>query len=386
MGSSPTFGSMAFKFQKNSDGTGKIYTDRGEVQTPVFMPVGTVASVKALDSADIADTKAEIILANTYHLFLRPGEKLVNEMGGVAKFMNWNKPMLTDSGGFQVFSLGLGAHSESLSKISEDGVSFKSFLDGKIHKFTPEKSMDIQRDLGADIIMAFDECTPDQSEHEYAKEAMDRTHRWAERCIKRWEENQKVSAQGTYQALFGIIQGSTFRDLREEAAKYITSLPFDGIALGGETIGYNMEGTLEIMDWVRKFLPKDKPIYAMGLGRDPENVLDIINAGVDMFDCVAPTRMARNGSLYHGEIRGNRFESEYPKGRLNIDNNKFTNDPHPIMDGCDCYTCRNGYSRGYLRHLYKAKELSYYRLASIHNVRFMVRLAEEMRKKLKGQA
>lgn len=377
---------MPFKFAKNPVGIGMFSTDRGDVNTPVFMPVGTTASVKALDSADIEDTKAEIILANTYHLFLRPNEKLVSEMGGVQKFMNWNKPMLTDSGGFQVFSLGLGAHNESLTKIDEDGVSFKSFLDGEVHRFTPEKSMDIQRDLGADIIMAFDECTPDNSEHKYAKEAMERTHRWADRCIKRWEANNKMSSQGKYQALFGIIQGSIFKDLREEAAKYISSLPFDGIAIGGETVGYNMEKTLELIEWIKEYLPKDKPVYTMGLGRDPENIVDIINAGVDMFDCVAPTRMARNGSLYHGEIRGNTFESEFPKGRLNIDNNQFINDPHVIMEGCDCYTCRSGYTRGYLRHLYKAKELSYYRLASIHNVRFMVRLAEQMREKLKTQA
>ncbi len=356
-----------------------MITDRGVVNTPVFMPVGTAASVKALDSADIADTKAEIILANTYHLFLRPGEKLVNEMGGVQKFMNWNKPMLTDSGGFQVFSLGLGAHTQSLSAITEEGVTFKSHLDGLMHKFTPERSMDIQQDLGADIIMTFDECTPDKSEYKYAKEAMDRTHRWAKRCVDRWQENKGTSSQGKYQALFGIVQGSTFQDLREEATKYIASLPVDGIAIGGETVGYNMEKTLELMGWIREFLPKDKPVYTMGLGRDPGNIVDIIKAGVDMFDCVAPTRMARNGSLYYGEIRGNEFESEYPKGRLNIDNNKFTNDLNVIMDGCDCYTCRSGYSRGYLRHLYKAKELSYYRLASIHNVRFMVRLAEQMR-------
>lgn len=373
---------MSFSFTKNSDGTGKLFTDHGEVITPVFMPVGTAASVKALDSADIASTNAEIILANTYHLFLRPGEKLVNEMGGVAKFMNWNKPMLTDSGGFQVFSLGLGANKTALSKIDEEGVTFKSHLDGQIHRLTPERSIDIQRDLGADIIMTFDECTPDQTDYKYAKEAMDRTHRWADRCVKQWQLNKKQSAQGKSQALFGIVQGSTFRDLREEATKYIASLPVDGIAIGGETVGYNMEGTLELLGWIKELLPKGKPVYTMGLGRDPENVVDIIKAGVDMFDCVAPTRMARNGSLYSGEIRGGKFESEYPKGRLNIDNAKFANDPHTIMDGCDCYTCRNGYTRGYLRHLYKAKELSYYRLASIHNVRFMVRLAEEMRNKI----
>jgi queuine tRNA-ribosyltransferase len=376
---------MPFKFTK-TNGSGKFSTDRGEVNTPVFMPVGTAASVKALDSADILNTNAEIILANTYHLFLRPGDEVVDEMGGVSKFMNWNKPMLTDSGGFQVFSLGLGAHTESLSKIDEDGVTFKSHLDGNMHKFTPERSIDIQRNLGADIIMAFDECTPDKSNYEYAKTAMNRTHRWAERCIKQWEKNKKTSSQGKYQALFGIVQGSSFRDLREESAKFISSLPFDGVAVGGETIGYNMESTLEIMDWIRKLIPKEKPVYTMGLGRDPENIVDIIKTGVDMFDCVAPTRMARNGSLYVGEIRGGKFESEYPKGRLNIDNTKFINDPNVIMEGCDCYTCRNGYTRGYLRHLYKAQELSYYRLASIHNVRFMVRLVEEIRKNLKGQA
>jgi queuine tRNA-ribosyltransferase len=374
---------MAFNFQKNPDGTGKFSTDRGAVNTPVFMPVGTAASVKALDSADISGTRAEIILANTYHLFLRPGEKLVKEMGGVQKFMNWDKPVLTDSGGFQVFSLGLGAHSESLSTITEEGVLFKSHLDGVLHKFTPERSMDIQRDLGADIIMAFDECTPDQSEYKYAKEAMERTHRWAQRCIEQWEENKKSSSQGTYQALFGIVQGSTFRDLREEATKFIASLPFDGVAIGGETVGYNMDKTLEIMSWIRDYLPKDKPVYTMGLGRDPKNIVDAIKAGVDMFDCVAPTRMARNGSLYFGEIRGNEFESEFSKGRLNIDNQRFTNDTGIILEGCDCYTCRKGYSRGYLRHLYKAQELSYYRLASIHNVRFMVRLVEQMREILK---
>lgn len=360
-------------------------TDHGEVNTPVFMPVGTVASVKALDSKDIKSTNAEIILANTYHLFLRPGEKLVDQMGGVSKFMNWNGPMLTDSGGFQVFSLGMGAHGESLSKIDEEGVSFKSHLDGKIHRLTPERSMDIQKDLGADIIMAFDECTPDKIEKEYVRAALDRTHRWAERCISRFEENGKISSQGHSQALFGIIQGSTDREMREEATKFITALPFDGVALGGETIGYNMEATLEIIGWIKDLLPKNKPLYTMGLGRDPENIVDIIKAGVDMFDCVAPTRLARNGALYHGEIRGNEFESEYPKGRLNIDNTKYTGDKNPIMEGCDCYTCKSGYTRGYLKHLYHSKELSYYRLASIHNVRFMVRLAEQMREKLKNE-
>lgn len=358
-------------------------TDHGSVQTPVFMPVGTSATVKALDGQDIHGTKAEIVLANTYHLFLRPGEKIVSNMGGVAKFMNWDGPMLTDSGGFQVFSLGLGAKGESLSKIDEKGVTFKSHLDGKMHRFTPEISMDIQRDLGADIIMAFDECTPDKAEKKYIREALDRTHRWAERSVKQWQKNGMKSAQGTNQALFGIIQGSMDKEMRKEAAEFITSLPFSGIALGGETVGYNMEGTLEVIDWIKHLLPRDKPIYTMGLGRDPQNIVEIIKAGIDMFDCVAPTRLARNGALYQGEIRGDKFESEFSNGRLNIGNAQYIGDKDIIMEGCDCYTCQSGYTRGYLNHLYRSKELTYYRLASIHNVRFMVRLVEQMREKMR---
>ena len=373
---------MAFKFERNPDGTGNIVTDHGTVQTPVFMPVGTSATVKALDGQDIRQTKAEIVLANTYHLFLRPGEKTVSNLGGVAKFMNWDGPTLTDSGGFQVFSLGLGAKGESLSKIDEEGVTFKSHLDGKSHRFTPEISMDIQRDLGADIIMAFDECTPDKAEKKYIREALDRTHRWAERSVKQWQNNGMKSTQGTNQALFGIIQGSMDMKMRKEAAEFITSLPFSGIALGGETVGYNMEGTLEVIGWIKHLLPRDKPIYTMGLGRDPQNIVEIIKAGIDMFDCVAPTRLARNGALYHGEIRGDKFESEFSNGRLNIGNAQFIGDKDIIMEGCDCYTCLSGYTRGYLNHLYRSKELTYYRLASIHNVRFMVRLVEQMREKM----
>lgn len=369
---------MAFGFEKNSDGTGKITTDRGEINTPVFMPVGTVASVKALDSKDIENTGSEIVLANTYHLFLRPGEKVINEMGGVQNFMNWNKPMLTDSGGFQVFSLG------ETAKIDEGGVTFKSHLDGKTHRFTPEVSINIQKDLGADIIMAFDECTPDEADEKYTREALNRTHRWAKQSLDQWIKNEKKSSQGFNQALFGIIQGAMHKDLRRESAKYICGLGFDGIALGGETVGYNMEGTIEMIGWIKDLLPKNRPLYAMGLGRDPQNLVDAFGAGVDMCDCVAPTRLARNGALYYGEYRGGKFESEFDNGRLNIDNKRFENDKNVILEGCDCYTCQSGYTRGYLKHLYRSKELSYYRLASIHNVRSMVRLAEEIRKRMKG--
>ncbi len=373
---------MAYKFERGKDGTGKITTDRGVVNTPVFMPVGTAATVKALDAKDIENTKAEIILANTYHLYLRPGDQKVSEMGGVGEFMKWNKPMLTDSGGFQVFSLGKGNGEKSLVKIDEDGVTFKSHLDGTTHRFTPEVAMNIQKNLGADIIMAFDECTPDKASESYAREALNRTHRWASESIKAWEKNGKVSAQGKTQALFGIIQGAMNEKLRRESAEFICSLPFSGIALGGETIGYNMEGTLEVINWVKDLLPKDKPLYTMGLGLDPENIVQAFLAGVDMADCVAPTRLARNGALYHGELRGSKFESEFPKGRLSIDSKLFETDNSVIMEGCDCYTCLSGYTRGYLKHLYRSKELSYYRLASIHNVRFMVRLAEDVRKKI----
>lgn len=371
-----------FSFRRNPDGSGEFTTPHGSVKTPVFMPVGTAATVKALDSKDIESTGAQIILANTYHLFLRPGEKIVSEMGGVHKFMVWNGPMLTDSGGFQVFSLGKGSRGEKLAKIDEDGVSFKSHLDGTVKRITPESAIDIQGALGADIIMNFDECTPDDATEEYAREALTRTHRWAERCVAEWEKRGRLSDQGKYQALFGIIQGGMHKTLRREAANFITSLPFDGIALGGESVGYNMEGTLELIGWLRDLLPKDKPIYAMGLGRDPQNLVDAYLAGVDMSDCVAPTRLARNGALYHGELRGGEFESEFSKGRLNIGNAKYATDKEVLMKGCDCYTCKSGYTRAYLHHLYLSKELSYYRLASIHNVRFMVRLGEEIRKNI----
>lgn len=361
----------------NKSRAGKFVTAHGEVETPIFMPVGTQATIKALDSQDIAATQAQIILANTYHLYLRPGEKLISELGGVHKFMGWDGPILTDSGGFQVLSLG------ERTKIKEDGVEFRSHLDGSQHFFTPETSIEIQRQLGADIIMAFDECTPDKADDKYARQALDRTHRWAQQSYDYWVEQGKVSAQGHYQALFGIIQGAMHRQLREESTRAITSIDFDGIAVGGETVGYNMEGTVELMDWIEAGLPAYKPRYAMGLGRDPQDLVDAIQAGFDMFDCVGPTRLARNGALYHGHLEvnqdGMKFVSEFNQGRLNIGNQQFQTDTQTIQADCDCHTCQQGYTRAYLNHLYRAKELSYYRLATIHNVRFMIRLSEQIR-------
>jgi queuine tRNA-ribosyltransferase len=380
-----------FKLQKKKGAmrAGVMTTARGEVQTPVFMPVGTAATIKSLDTKDINDLQAQIILTNTYHLYLRPGIDILNQHGGAGKFMGWDKPMLTDSGGFQVFSLGRqrGANNSKV-KLSDEGAEFTSHLDGSKHFFSPEDAIEIQRQIGADIIMTFDECVSDSEEKSYVKKSLEKTHSWAKRCYQFWEQNKRKSAYGEYQALFGIIQGAMYQDLREESAKFITSMDFDGIAVGGETIGYNMAGTKEVAGWLEKILPENKPRYAMGLGRDPENLVTAIKLGFDMFDCVGPTRLARNGSLFHGNLDlsdknsadlGPNFVSDYPSGRLNISNRKFANDQKVIQEGCDCYTCTSGYTRSYLHHLYKAKELSYYRFASIHNVRFMIRLSQEMR-------
>jgi tRNA-guanine transglycosylase len=367
------------------------------------MPVGTQATVKALDTQDIRSLDAQIILANTYHLYLRPGMDILQSQGGVHKFMGWSGPMLTDSGGFQVFSLGKQLQQKQLgsnqvrhggppmpfSKITEEGVEFTSHLDGSRHFFSPEGAIEIQRQIGADIMMAFDECTPDLADAAYAREALDRTHRWARQCVQYWEEQGRQSVYGHYQALFGIIQGAQHPELRRESAQVITQLGFDGIAVGGETVGYNMEKTVEIMDWIGDILPEDKPRYAMGLGRDPQNLLDAVKAGFDMFDCVAPTRLARNGALYSGHLdieQGElKFISDSAKGRMQIGNQRYTRDEGVIQEGCDCSTCSHGYSRAYLNHLFKADELTYYRLASIHNVRFMVRLSQEIRQAILKQ-
>lgn len=380
---------FTFQLQANRNlaRAGIMSTPHGKIATPVFMPVGTQATVKALDSGDIAKTGAAIILANTYHLYLRPGIDILTEMGGVHQLMNWSSPMLTDSGGFQVFSLAKKDHSkldgESLVKVSDEGVEFRSHLDGSTHFFTPEKAIETQRIIGADIIMAFDECSPDQANTQDLQKSLNRTHAWARRCLDYHQSKQRLSQYGNYQALFGIIQGGSDQRLRQLSAEYLTSLPFDGIAVGGESIGFEMSTTARIMGWIESMLPQDKPRYAMGLGRDPQDIIDATLMGFDMFDCVGPTRLARNGSLYSGvlQLKADRpeFISEFPHGKLTIGNARFADDSAPIDANCDCYTCSSDYSRAYLRHLYIAKELSYYRLASIHNVRFMVRLANDLR-------
>lgn len=396
--------SKKFKFElKKKKGrmrAGVMITSRGEIKTPIFMPVGTLATVKSLDTKDIKDLHAQIILSNTYHLYLRPGMEKLQKMGGVHKFMGWDKPMLTDSGGFQVFSLGrqqeIGKEGKPGSskkdnqprklgvKLSEKGAEFVSHLDGSKHFMSPEDSIQIQREIGADIIMAFDECVSDHEPKPYVEKSVACTHRWAKRCFDYWNKHKRESIYGDYQALFGIIQGAMFKDLREDSAKYISSLDFDGIACGGETVGYNMPGTKEMMGWIEEILPENKPRYAMGLGRDPQDIVDAVLAGFDMFDCVGPTRLARNGALYFGELNTKDkvepfFDSPFKNGRLNIGNAKYSTDSEVIQPGCDCYTCKSGYSRAYLHHLHKTKELTFFRLASIHNVHFMVSLSQQMR-------
>ncbi|MBP6859687.1 MAG: tRNA guanosine(34) transglycosylase Tgt [Candidatus Magasanikbacteria bacterium] len=355
--------------------TGIIHTDHGDITTPIFMPVGTQATVKTLDQTDVHNLPAQIILGNTYHLHLRPGEDLINDAGGLHKFMNWNKPILTDSGGFQVFSLGLQKdatiNNKKMVTIDEEGVTFRSHIDGSTHRFTPEIAVQIQHKIGADIIMAFDECTPDTAAETYAREAMERTHRWAKRSL---DEHKKLSTHNTHdyrQFLFGIIQGSVYKNLRQESAEYISSLDFDGIAVGGESVGYNMEATREILDWVYPFIPADKPHYAMGIGLSPADLLVAINGGIDMFDCVAPTRLARHGMVFVNPETDSKL-------RINITSSKYKKDFTPIDPSCICHTCKN-YTRAYLQHLFNTSEMSGMRLASIHNLHFMLDLMRQAR-------
>jgi len=373
------FFEITHKDKKTKARTGLIQTNHGVIETPDFMPVGTQATVKTLSKKDLNTIGAQIILANTYHLHLRPTEELIAKFGGLHKFMNWEKPILTDSGGFQVFSLGLQKEAkditsnEKLVSIDDDGVTFKSHLDGSTHRFTPEEAINIQHKIGADIIMAFDECTPDDADIAYTKKAMQRTHKWAERCISEHKKNTEY--HGYKQFLFGIIQGANHEDLRKESAQIISSLDFDGIAIGGESIGYNMEATKNILDWISDIIPEDKPHYTMGVGFNPSDLFEVVERGVDMFDCVAPTRVARNGRLFvHKEIN--------PKMYINIKNSEFKTDDQPIDTKCGCFTCQN-HSRAYLHHLFKADEILGLRLASIHNLYFFLELMRQIREAIK---
>ena len=331
---------------------GVIHTPHGEIQTPIFMPVGTQATVKSMTPEELKeDVKAQIILANTYHLYLRPGHDLVKEAGGLHKFMNWDKPILTDSGGFQVFSLS------GLRKITEEGVKFSSHLDGSKHLFTPEKVMEIEESLGADIIMAFDECCPYPSDYKYTEKSMYRTTRWTARC----KEAHTTANQG----LFGIIQGGFYKDLRKISAEDLIAMDFPGYAIGGISVGEPKEEFLDILRYTTPLMPENKPRYLMGVGT-PDYLIEAALAGIDMCDCVLPTRLARHGTALTS------------KGKLVIRNATYERDWENLDDECDCYTCKN-YSRAYIRHLVKTNEILGIRLISLHNLRFLTRLMEQVR-------
>lgn len=340
---------------------GKITTDHGEILTPIFMPVGTAGSVKAVTQQQlIADVKAQIILGNTYHLYLRPGLEVIEKTGGLHQFINWQKPILTDSGGYQVFSLA------GTRKIKEEGVTFQSHIDGSKHLFTPENVIDIQRSIGADIIMAFDECPPGGSDHKYAKKSMELTHRWLDRCCTRF--NATKDKYGYTQNLFPIVQGGTHKDLRKDSCDYIASKKATGNAIGGLSVGEPEEMMYEICNFCCEHLPKEKPRYLMGVGT-PWNILECIGMGIDMFDCVMPTRNGRNAMLFTTQ------------GVINIDNKKWEQDFSPLDDGLDCEVS-NYYSKAYLRHLMKSKEILGLTIASIHNLAFYMWLVCEARKQI----
>jgi len=354
---------MQFKLQstdpKSLARAGELTTDHGNIQTPIFMPVGTIGSVKGIHINDVKDDiNADIILGNTYHLYLRPGLEVIGQVGGLHKFNGWDRPILTDSGGYQVYSLS------DRRKLKEEGVVFQSHIDGSRHNFTPENVIDTQRVIGADIIMAFDECTPYPCDYDYAKNSMEITHRWLDRCITRFDETQ---AKYDYQqSLFPIVQGSTYRDLRIRSAEYIASRGADGNAIGGLSVGEPLEMMYEMTELVCNILPKDKPRYLMGVGT-PANILEGISLGVDMFDCVMPTRNGRNGMLFT------------KNGIINIRNEKWKNDFSVIDDEGDSYVDKQ-YTKAYLRHLFIAKEMLGGMIASQHNLAFYLWLVREARK------
>ena len=331
---------------------GRLHTPHGVIETPIFMPVGTQATVKAMTPEELKEIGSQIILSNTYHLYMRPGHDLVKEAGGLHKFMNWDRPILTDSGGFQVFSLG------PLRKITEEGVTFKSHLDGSRHFISPEKAMEIQNALGSDIMMAFDECAPYPADREYVKKSLERTTRWLQRCKDAHKNTEN-------QALFGIIQGGMYKDLREQSAKEITAIDLPGYAIGGLSVGEPKPLMYEVLEYTTPLMPVDKPRYLMGVG-SPDDLIEGVIRGVDMFDCVLPTRIARNGTAMTSQ------------GKVVVRNAAYAKDFTPLDPECDCYCCQN-YTKAYIRHLVKTKEILGTRLLSTHNLYFLTKLMERVR-------
>jgi len=369
---------------------GELVTPHGKVKTPAFVAVATRASVKGLTPADLEGIGVQIVISNSYHLHLRPGEETIAKLGGLHRFSGWDRPMMTDSGGFQVFSLGAGKEhgvgkvasifpgeaapasqkrGESLVRLSEEGAHFRSIIDGSARFFSPEGVIDIERRLGADIILVLDECTSPLHNYDYTKAAMERTHRWAERALLQFDRTKgDPDLPNPDQLLFGIVQGGAYEDLRTKSATVIGGMPFDGFAIGG-SLGRSKADMHRVLDWTVPLLPEDKPRHLLGIG-EIDDIFAAVRRGIDAFDCASPTRIARNGTVF---VKGE------PRHRINLRNARFRTDPRPIDEGCDCFTCRN-HSRAYLSHLCRAGELSFYRLATIHNLRFLTRLMADIRK------
>ena len=380
---------FSFKIESKIDGAlgraGVIHTPHGDVKTPAFVVVGTKATIKALTPEQVVSTGAQAVLANAYHLYLQPGAGTIDAAGGLAKFMNWQGPTFTDSGGFQVLSLGVGykkvlamgtdieadkaiaKKGQRLARIDDAGVSFKSHIDGGKHRFTPEVSMQIQHQLGADIIFAFDECTSIVQPYAYQRKALLRTHDWAKKCLDSHKELTKIRSAKPYQALFGVIQGAQYEDLRKAAAKFMGSLPFDGYGLGG---AFEKENLGTIVKWVNEILPQDKPKHLLGLS-EPDDIFVGIENGADTFDCVSPARIARNGSIYT------------KTGRFTIKKAQYADDYSPLVEGCGCYTCKN-YTKAYINHLFRSGERLAATLATIHNEYFIVQLVDQIRESILG--
>lgn len=370
-----------FKVTKKDSNTkarvGEITTAHGVIKTPAFVAVGTQAAVKTLSPEELSEIDVQLLFGNTYHLHLRPGEEVIEGLGGLGKFMHWNKPTITDSGGFQVFSLGqkkikiLQEEEEvDLVKIKEDGVTFRSHLDGSKHVFTPEISIEIQKKLGADLIIAFDECAPHPSTHEYTQEAMERTHSWAKRSLEAFKNPDTTIFK---QALYGVIQGGIYKDLREESAKFISSLDFDGIAVGGVSVGESKKEMRDVLSWVHPYLPEEKPRHLLGIG-EIDDIFAAVENGMDTFDCVIPTRFGRYGIVFVSPPEG----SVSNKFRLDITRTVFNRSTEPLDPNCDCKVCKT-YTRAYVHHLFKAGEMLSYRLASYHNMYFLVQLTKKIR-------
>lgn len=357
----------------------RVSTPHGDFITPVFMPVGTRAGVNNMTPRELHAAGSQIILGgNTYHMLCAPGMEVIEKAGGMHPFMGWHGPMLTDSGGFQVFSL---SKNKEICTIDEEGAHFRLPGTTRLIHMTPEMSLETQKIIGADIIMAFDQCTPDNCSREEVQHIMTRTHRWLKQSINYHQQYPK-SRYGADQALFGIVQGGIYEDLRQESAEFVASMDTDGIAIGGETVGFDMKMTVNIIRWVKDYLPENKPRYTMGVGMSPQDLLDVVAEGIDMFDCVAPTRNARHGALYCGEIvkAGNwlRFASPYENERIQIKKACFVNDFSPIMPSCTCYTCQH-HSRAFLHHLSKQKTNLFTALATIHNIHVMHEVCARMR-------